>query len=85
MERKRRRGLSLYYKFTLAIIVIGLVPVVILSTFLANRMIEEYRKALRSNYEQAADYVAWRLCWILIIRLRRCLIIIVILSGRGMW
>ena len=42
----------------LAIIVIGLVPVVILSTFLANRMIEEYRKALRSNYEQAADYVA---------------------------
>ena len=58
MERKRRRGLSLYYKFTLAIIVIGLVPVVILSTFLANRMIEEYRKALRSNYEQAADYVA---------------------------
>ena len=58
LERKRRRGLSLYYKFTLAIIVIGLVPVVILSTFLANRMIEEYRKALRSNYEQAADYVA---------------------------
>ena len=57
MERKRRRGLSLYYKFTLAIIVIGLVPVVILSTFLANRMIEEYRKALRSNYEQAAEKI----------------------------
>lgn len=58
MAKRRSKGLSLYYKFTLAIIVIGLVPVVILSTFLANRMIEDYRKALRSNYEQAADYVA---------------------------
>ena len=29
-----------------------------MSTFLANRMIEGVSKALRSNYEQAADYVA---------------------------
>ncbi len=51
-------GLNLYQKFAITIILIGLVPMVILSTFIANNMIRDYREALRSQYEQAAEYVS---------------------------
>lgn len=52
------KKLNLYQKFTLTIIMIGLVPMTILSTFIANKMIRDYRGALRSQYEQAALYLS---------------------------
>ncbi len=56
--KKRGRSLNLYQKFTITIIVIGLIPMLFLSTYIANSMIRDYREALRSQYEQAAEYVA---------------------------
>ncbi|MDL2301506.1 sensor histidine kinase [Lachnospiraceae bacterium OttesenSCG-928-D06] len=54
----RQKKLNLYQKFTLTIIIIGLIPMVILTTFIANQMIQGYREALYEQYEQAASYVA---------------------------
>lgn len=54
----RYKGFSLYHKFAVAIILIGLVPMMLLSTFITNHMIEEYRNALSTQYEQAAGYVS---------------------------
>ncbi len=52
------RKLNLYQKFTITIIVIGLIPMTVLSTFIANKMIRDYRSALSSQYEQAALYLS---------------------------
>ncbi|MGN1142374.1 MAG: sensor histidine kinase [Oliverpabstia sp.] len=56
--RKRFSNLTLVQKFTLSIIAVGLLPMLILSTFMANNMIENYREALKNQYEQAAEYVS---------------------------
>ncbi len=52
------RSFSLYQKFALTIILLGLLPMAILATFIANRMIKDYSQALRVQYEQASEYVA---------------------------
>jgi len=52
------KKLNLYQKFTITIIIIGLIPMTILSTFIANKMIQDYRSALSSQYEQAALYLS---------------------------
>ncbi len=52
------KKLNLYQKFTITIIIIGLFPMTILSTFIANKMIRNYRSALSSQYEQAALYLS---------------------------
>lgn len=52
------KKLNLYQKFTMTIIIIGLIPMTILSTFIANKMIRDYRNALSSQYEQAALYLS---------------------------
>ncbi|WP_333648912.1 sensor histidine kinase [Lacrimispora sp.] len=52
------KKLNLYQKFTITIIIIGLIPMTILSTFIANKMIRDYRSALSSQYEQAALYLS---------------------------
>lgn len=54
---KRIRSFSLYQKFALAIICVGLVPLGIFSTVLMNRTLKEYRSSLETNYEQGAVYV----------------------------
>lgn len=51
------KGFSLYQKFALTIILLGLLPMAVLATFIANRMIKDYSLALRGQYEQAAGYV----------------------------
>lgn len=53
-----KKNLNLYQKFTLTIILSGLLPMAILTTFIANKMIRDYSIALHSQYEQAAGYVA---------------------------
>lgn len=55
---KRRHWLSLYQKFALIIICVGLFPIGILSTVSMNRMLKEYGDSLEANYEQAAYYVS---------------------------
>ncbi|WMC91938.1 sensor histidine kinase [Kineothrix sp. MB12-C1] len=54
----KRNGWNLYQKFTVTIILLGLVPMIIISTFIANRMIKDYTNALSTQYEQAAGYVS---------------------------
>lgn len=51
------KNFSLYQKFALTIILLGLLPMAVLSTFIANKMIRDYSSALRGQYEQAASYV----------------------------
>ncbi len=51
------KGFSLYQKFALTIILLGLLPMALLATFIANRMIRDYSRALTGQYEQAAGYV----------------------------
>lgn len=54
---KRLRNLTLFHKFAAAMIFLGLIPMLILSIFISNKMIREYRNALEMQYEQAAFYV----------------------------
>lgn len=51
------KSFSLYQKFALTIILLGLLPMAVLATFIANKMIRDYSLALRGQYEQAAGYV----------------------------
>ncbi|MDE7323665.1 MAG: histidine kinase [Lachnospiraceae bacterium] len=56
--RKRWQKLGLYYKFSLTIIMVGLIPMLLLSTYISHSMMQDYRKALEVQYEQATEYVA---------------------------
>lgn len=51
------KNFSLYQKFALTIILLGLLPMAVLATFIANEMIKDYSMALRGQYEKAAEYV----------------------------
>lgn len=55
---KMKKSLSLYQKFALVIICVGLIPMGFLSTVIMNRMLKEYGNFLEANYEQAAVYVS---------------------------
>lgn len=57
MKKIRIRNLNLYQKFSLVIILFGLIPMLVLSTIVMNWMFKEYGDSLRNNYEQAAVYV----------------------------
>lgn len=48
---------NLYHKFALTMILLGLLPMLLLATFIANKMIRDYSKALSIQYEQASEYV----------------------------
>ena len=53
----KKRNLSLYQKFALVIICVGLIPMGFLSTMIMDRMLKEYGSSLEANYEQAVSYV----------------------------
>ena len=55
---KDLKSFSLYQKFALTIVLLGLLPMAVLATFIANKMIKDYSLALRGQYEQASGYVA---------------------------
>ena len=48
---------NLYHKFALTMILLGLLPMLFLATFIANKMVKNYSKALSIQYEQASEYV----------------------------
>lgn len=56
--RKKWQELGLYYKFSLTIIMVGLIPMLLLTTYISHSMIQDYRQALEIQYEQATEYVA---------------------------
>ena len=55
--RKILRNMTLFHRFAATIILLGLIPMLILSVFISNKMIRDYRNALEIQYEQAAYYV----------------------------
>lgn len=55
--KKRRQG-SLFYKFVMAILFLGLLPMVFLATVVFNQMFSEYEDSLKVNYEQAASHAS---------------------------
>lgn len=59
MKKKQRKKLGLYQKFALLMIVVALIPMTILTTFIANQMIENYQQSLRKQYDQAAEYLVY--------------------------
>lgn len=56
MKKISIKNLNLYQKFSLVIILFGLIPMLVLSTVVMNWMFREYGDSLRENYEQAAFY-----------------------------
>lgn len=61
MKRKiihRKIVLSLYQRFALLMILTGILPMLILSTFIANHMVENYRIAIEDEYRQATGYIS---------------------------
>ncbi len=56
--RRKWQELGLYHKFSLTIILVGLIPMLLLTTYISRSMIQDYRKALEIQYEQATEYVA---------------------------
>lgn len=53
-----RKRLSLYHKYTLIIICIGLLPMTILATLVVRGMLKEHHKVITKNYEQATEYMS---------------------------
>ena len=54
----RKIVLSLYQRFALLMILAGILPMLILSTFIANHMVENYRIAIEDEYRQATGYIS---------------------------
>lgn len=55
--KRNLQNMTLFQKFVMVIILVGLIPMLILTFFISNKMIQDYREALRVQYEQAAFYV----------------------------
>lgn len=55
--KERFKNMTLFQKFAVTIILLGLMPMLILSFFISNKMIRDYRDALRMQYEYAAFYL----------------------------
>lgn len=48
--RRKWQELGLYHKFSLTIILVGLIPMLLLTTYISRSMIQDYRKALEIQY-----------------------------------
>ena len=60
MDKPRRPyRVSLFAKFTLVILLLGIVPIVLLVTVMQNRMLTEYRASLEDAYQDAIAYSAY--------------------------
>lgn len=55
--RKYVQNMTLFHKFAATIILLGLIPMLILSVFISNKMIQDYKHALEIQYEHAAFYL----------------------------
>ena len=51
------QNMTLFQKFVATIILLGLMPMLILSVFISNNMIHDYKHALEIQYEHAAFYL----------------------------
>lgn len=59
MPAKRPVRVSLFVKFALCIVLVGIVPVGLLVTVMQDRMIDAYRASLQQTYEEALSYAAF--------------------------
>lgn len=55
--KKHLQNMTLFQKFAMTIILLGLIPMLILSFFTFNKIIRDYKEALEIQYEHAAFYV----------------------------
>ncbi|MBD5093058.1 MAG: sensor histidine kinase [Subdoligranulum sp.] len=58
-REKRPVRVSLFVKFAVCIMLVGIVPVGLLVTVMQNRMVDTYRASLRETYEEALSYAAY--------------------------
>lgn len=62
MEKKKKEfRLGMFHKFTLVILVSGLVPMLILTTVLFRTMLVQYRQVITDTYQQAVISVGSRI------------------------
>ncbi len=52
------KSLSLYYKFAILMLIVGIAPMSFLVFYLVSMMVDNYRTNITYQYEQAADYIA---------------------------
>ncbi len=55
--KRHLQNITLFQKFAVTIILLGLMPMLILTFFISNKMIRDYRSALEIQYEHAAFYM----------------------------
>lgn len=55
---RKKKTLSLYQRFAMLMILAGIVPMLVLTTFIANQMVEDYRTAIEGEYRQATAYIS---------------------------
>jgi two-component system sensor histidine kinase YesM len=56
---KKIKSLSLYVKFVIVIITVGILPLAVLATIILDRMFSEYERSLRDSYEQGLRYASY--------------------------
>ena len=61
MDKKRKFRLGMFHKFTLVILVSGLVPMLILTTVLFRIMLGQYRQVITDTYQQAIISIGSRI------------------------
>lgn len=55
--KRNRMGKSLFFKFVLAILLLGILPMILLSMIFFQQIFQKYRQSLALNYAQAAQYI----------------------------
>lgn len=61
MKQHKKIKVSLFAKFALVIVAVGIIPIVLLVTVMQNRMLKEYRQSLQSSYAEGLSYAAYSL------------------------
>ncbi len=56
--KKKMRGFNLYHKFALVFMLGGLLPIMIFSTIIIDKVVTSYTQAMQYQYYQAAGYVS---------------------------
>ncbi|MDR2750240.1 MAG: sensor histidine kinase [Clostridiales bacterium] len=60
-KNRARPAMSLYQKFALVVILLGITPIALLSTVILNRMFGEYERSLTESFEQGLRYASYSL------------------------
>ena len=58
-EKRHPLRVSLFEKFALVIVAVGIIPIVLLTTVFQNRLLDKYRQSLEKTYAEGLNYAAY--------------------------